>query len=186
MLSGVSHSQNLSRLIFDMATVNCETQDQYNHLIKKRYIFHSLLVIWIIFIGVYIYFLASHEYEWAAFGEMFLFFFLGIQLLVINFILLRLMNRIFGAHMLEKNFKHENRFLISTLILFSVSYLVGMGRNLVIFWMIENEEEGNSNRIHDLWCSSNFEISLFNIGCYTVTELIPYVIIFILNFGNYR
>ena len=96
------------------------------------------------------------------------------------------MNKLFGATMLENNFKHEKRFLISTLILFSLSYLVSVVRNLAIFYFLENEEENTDSRLHEIWCSSNFNISLFNIGCYIVTELIPYLIIFILNFNNFR
>ena len=76
--AGVSHSQNLSRLIFDLASVNCETQDQYNHLVKKRYIFHTILVIWIILTGVYITLILIDAYKWASLGEVVLFSCLGI------------------------------------------------------------------------------------------------------------
>ena len=70
---------------------------------------------------------------------------LGIQLLVVNIILLNLMKNLFGSHLLEKNFKHEMRFLISTLILFSISYLVSVLRNIFIILLLENELDDAQN-----------------------------------------
>ena len=49
---------------------------------------------------------------------------LGIQLLIINIKLLRVMKRIFGEHIMEKNFKHELRFLISRELIEGVALLV--------------------------------------------------------------
>ena len=111
---------------------------------------------------------------------------LGIQLLVINMLLLKVMKRIFGEHVMEKKFKHELRFLISTLVLFSISYLVSVFRNLLIFWMLENEVDDSDEMLHTLWCSTNFDISAFNIVCYIIAEYIPYITIFVLNFNNFR
>ena len=57
VLAGVSHSQNLSRLLFDLSSVECETREQYEKLYKKRFIFHVLLAIWLIMTGIYFYFI---------------------------------------------------------------------------------------------------------------------------------
>ena len=186
VLAGVSHSQNLSRLLFDLSSVECETREQYEKLYKKRYIFHGLLVAWLILTSVYFYFILAQWYEMSTIGETILFSLLGIQLLIINIKLLRIMKRIFGEHIMEKNFKHELKFLISTLILFSISYLVSVLRNLFIFWMLENEVDDEEEKIHKIWCSTNFDISVFNIICYIITELIPYIVIFVLNFNNFK
>ena len=133
----------------------------------------------------YFYLILDENYEDASIAETVMFSLLGIQLLAINLMLLKLMKRIFGEHVMEKNFKHELRFLISTLILFSISYLVSVFRNLLIFWMLENEVDDSDELLHTIWCSTNFDISAFNIVCYIITEFIPYIVIFVLNFNNF-
>ena len=89
--------------------------------------------------------IVANAYRYASIGETTLFGLLGIQLLAINIILLNLMKNLFGSHLLEKNFKHEMRFLISTLILFSISYLVSVLRNIFIFYLLENELDNDQD-----------------------------------------
>ena len=105
---------------------------------------------WTLLIGGYLYLILEHDYLWAYIGETILFSLLCIQLIVINLILLRLMKKLFSAHMLEKNFKHEMRFLIVTLILFSISYLATVLKNLAIFWLIENYHDAEGERSQKL------------------------------------
>ena len=51
--SGLSHSQNLIQLIFDLAVVKCETHAQYRKLKCKKLTFlYSLVVIWIVLIAL--------------------------------------------------------------------------------------------------------------------------------------
>ena len=152
---------------------------------KKRYIFHTLLAVWLLITLGYFYFILEQNFADAAIAETVMFSLLGIQLLVINICLLKLMKRIFGEHVMEKKFKHELRFLISTLIVFSISYLVSVFRNLMIFWMLENEVDDSDEMLHTIWCSTNFDISVFNIVCYIITEFIPYIVIFVLNYNNF-
>ena len=93
------------------------------------------------------------------------------------------MNKLFGKKMAAEKFKKEKRFLLSTLIFFSVSYLTGAVRNMIIILMIRSDE--GHDALLDIFCPSNFVLSLYNIGCYLITELIPYTIIFILNYQNF-
>ena len=144
-----------------------------------------MLVVWLLMTGGYFIFIVDENFADAAVAETVLFSLLGIQLLVINICLLRLMKRIFGEHVMEKKFKHELRFLISTLVLFSISYLISVFRNLLIFWMLENEVDDSDEMLHTIWCSSNFDISVFNIICYIISEFIPYIVIFVLNYKNF-
>lgn len=144
---------------------------------------------WTLSIGGYLYLIIEHDYIWAYMCETILFSLLSIQLIVINLILLRLMKKLFSAHMLEKNFKHEMRFLIWTLVLFSISYLATVLKNIAILWLLENyhDDEGERHQwLSKVFCTSNFNIVMFNIGTYIVTELIPYIVIFLLNYHNYR
>ena len=86
--SGVSHSQNLTRLIFDLAIVKVETKEEYDHILKRRIYFHFLLGFWVVIMIFYIVTLITESHEILAYDEMILFGLLGIQLLVVNFILM--------------------------------------------------------------------------------------------------
>lgn len=143
-------------------------------------------MVWLLLTAGYFYLILQEKFDDAAVAESVLFGLLGIQLLVINICLLRLMKRIFGEHVMEKKFKHELRFLISTLVLFSISYLMSVLRNLLIFWMLENEVDDSDEMLHTIWCSTNFDISVFNICCYIISEYIPYIVIFVLNYKNFN
>lgn len=186
VLAGVSHSQNLSRLVFDLSAVKCDTQEKYDKLVRKRYIFHGLLAFWLLVTVIYLGLILEDWYRWASLGETILFSLLGIQLLIIDYVLQKQMNALFSQQTIENSFKHEKRFLISTLVLFSISYLVSVLRNLTIFWMLENEKFGNDNKLHRIYCSSNFDISSFNVSCYVICELVPYLVVFYLNHCNFR
>ena len=52
-----------------------------------------------------------------------IFFTLAVQLLFLNFKLLKTMRKMFGQEYAENNFKHERRFLMLTMVSFSMSYL---------------------------------------------------------------
>ena len=62
VLTGVSHSQNLCRLIFDLAAVRCESIQQHDKLAKKRIIVHLLLALWILLTAYYIYELVREKW----------------------------------------------------------------------------------------------------------------------------
>jgi len=96
VMAGVSHSQNLSRLIVDLALARSETQESYDKLVRRRYIFHGLLVFWLIVSVIYLVIIGLDHYKWGSLDETILFGLLGVQLLIINFILLRLMKRQFS------------------------------------------------------------------------------------------
>ena len=86
--------------------------------------------------------------------------------------------------MADQNFKKEKRFLFVTLISFSVSYMIEVARNTVLFIALD-EHNGHFDAVNLIFCNSNFAMSINNICTWAVTELIPYVIIFSLNFGNF-
>ena len=85
-------------------------------------------------------------------------------------------------------FKSEKRFLMSTLFFFSLSYLTTLVRNVIVITILRHKERADieSHRLVEFFCVSNIRLSLFNIGTFTLTELIPYWIIFFLNFRNFR
>jgi hypothetical protein len=87
--------------------------DKFNNL-KILLLCWGLASIW------YIYTLIRGQNTWTVLSEMILFSFLGLQLLLINFCLLRLMNQLFGKDALRK----EKNFLIFTVIFFSLSYFL--------------------------------------------------------------
>ena len=94
------------------------------------------------------------------------------------------MNEIFGEEKVRKNFQHEKRFLLCTLIIFSISYLVCVLRNL-IEWMVL-QPQISATQIDDYICQSNSSLTLFYAISYFVTDLLPYVCIFYLNWKNFR
>lgn len=73
--------------------------------------------------------------------QLVLFLLLGIQLLIINRVLHNQMKAIFGKKMVDEKFKHEKRYLFITLVSFSISYLIDVLRNMVIFFMLEIQRE---------------------------------------------
>ena len=145
--------------------------DKFNNL-KILLLCWGLASIW------YIYTLIRGQNTWTVLSEMILFSFLGLQLLLINFCLLRLMNQLFGKDALRK----EKNFLIFTVIFFSLSYFLQVSENITTYIMIKNS---NSSRF-DLFCRSNFFVSLINILVFVTTEWLPYMIIFVLNYRNFR
>ena len=89
--SGLSHSENLIQLIFDLAVVKCETHAQYRKLkCKKLSFLYSLLVLWTILIALSTFFAFVSE-PLGAVSQLVLFALLGIQLLIINQTLARQM-----------------------------------------------------------------------------------------------
>ena len=86
--------------------------------------------------------------------------------------------------MAEISFQHEKRFLFATLVAFSISYMIEVTKNSVMFWALDKND--NHDDAKDNWiCKSNFNMSLYNIVSWTFTELIPYIVIFSLNYGNF-
>ena len=94
------------------------------------------------------------------------------------------MKSIFGEKMADLNFKKEKQFLMVTLISFSGSYMVEVIRNTLNFLILDENDNG-FEAVNTLLCKSNFTMSMYNIITWTITELIPYIIIFSLNFGNF-
>ena len=51
--AGVSHSQNLSRLIIDLAAVKCQSVNAFKHLMGKKIYFKLALAAWVLIIALY-------------------------------------------------------------------------------------------------------------------------------------
>ena len=102
------------------------------------------------------------------------------------------MHKCFGMRMRDGTFKKEKRYLFITLIAFSTSYLVDVIRNAVIYTLLRRETmyassgDYDHTKVYSFFCKNNFNMSLFNIGTYVVTELMPYLILFSLNLSNFR
>ena len=88
----------------------------------------------------------------------------------------------------KDRFRSEKRFLIATLIFFSLSYLTSLVRNGIIYTILRtsNNDKDNDNRLYNFFCVDTLRLTIFNIGTFTLTELIPYLIIFCLNYHNFR
>ena len=182
--AGVCHSQNLSKLILDLASVNFNTLEEYNKFHGKDIYFFILLVFWVLVIIWYV--IAILFFDDTAFqiSDVIGFSLLFVQLLILNWWLLNLMNQIFGKT--DSKFKSEKRFLISTLIFFSFSYLILVVRNVTAYVAFESTKGGDLGR-HGTWvCIDDFYLSLFNIFFYIFSEWLPYMIIFVLNYRNFR
>ena len=64
-----------------------------------------------------------------------------------------------------------------------MSYFVMGVRNFFVFSLVTGDDSSD----FVVWlCDKNFRMALFNLICDVLTELIPYCIIFILNFNNFR
>lgn len=87
------------------------------------------LVVWItVLVGASIYFFLAKDYEYIMIGYATLFTLQTIFLMTINWILNSVLSKLFqGA-----SFSNERRFLICTLIIFTISYFVVLLRTISI------------------------------------------------------
>ena len=123
-----------------------------------------------------------YQNEYAALLDFISFSLLGIQLLILNVLLLRQMNSLFG----KNRFMKEKSFLICTLVFFSISYLMSVGKNVLLYMAYKNTLDTATQRINQWFCHSNFRLSVFNVTLFMITEWLPYIIIFALNLRNFR
>ena len=65
-----------------------------------------------------------------------------------------------------------------------MSYFVMGIRNVIVFDLVTGSDDDDD--FVEWLCQKNFRMALFNLICDVLTELIPYCIIFILNFNNFR
>ena len=131
----------------------------------------------------YIVALAKANLAEASLVDFICFFLLGIQLLIVNVILLTLMKGI--LRMTNVTLQKERNFLICTLTLFSISYILSTARNIILYSLYRNEKQVDMPDWSDWFCDGNFNLAIFNTSFYIVTEWIPYAIIFSLNYKNY-
>ena len=99
------------------------------------------------------------------------------------------MNQCFGERMKDGTFKKEKRYLFTTLISFSISYLVDVSRNGAIFAILLNTNNTDTTKklkAQIFFCENNLNMSAFNAITFIIVELTPYMIIFCLNHSNFR
>ena len=178
ILAGAIHSHNLSSLIFDLASVNCKTKEEKNKLKGRRVYFKILLFFWGLASIWEICILVVGENTLTALSEMILFFVLILELFIINCWLLKLLNQLFG----KDTFSKEKNFLIFTSIFFSLSYFVQVSLNVTIFSMLEIKGDSVTQKL----CKSNFFLSITSISVFLITEWLPFMIIYTLNYRNFR
>ena len=61
---------------------------------------------------------------------------LSIQLMIVNYILMKQLNTLFPTKEASRKFRREKCFLISTLVLFTISYIIVVLRNIFFFNLI--------------------------------------------------
>ena len=111
-----------------------------------------------------------------------IYFVLAVQLLFLNFILIHTMRKMFGEDYAEKNFKNERRFLMVTMIFFSLSYLFISAKSIagyIIFYQIDE------NWSLDHICGHNFQVVVFNSLSVFFVDILPLTAIFCLHFSNF-
>ena len=100
------------------------------------------------------------------------------------------MKQCFGDRMKDGTFRREKRYLFITLISFSISYLIDVTRNATIYAMMRlnsfSDTDQDQTKVQTFFCESNFMMSIFNVSTFLIVELTPYLIIFSLNFANFR
>lgn len=153
---------------------------------RRAWFMWIMITAWGLLITTYIVLVFVYRREMStevACFEFVLYSLLALQLLVINCILLRQLKTLFESNEAEK-FKKERHFLLTTLIFFSLGYLMMDLRNVLIFKLlsIRTPETG----IEKYLCDSNLRMSAFNILIACLSDLLPYMIIFSLNFNNFR
>ena len=70
--------------------------------------------------------------------------------------------------------------------MFSLSYAITTVRSILIYFMYTYSDPNFSSAIFNELCSSQEALTLLNFVSFTISELIPYVTIFILNWRNFR
>ena len=106
-----------------------------------------------------------------------------MQLLVLNFMLIRRIRKMFGQDYAENNFKNERRFLMVTMFFFSVGYLLISVRSLVGYILFSDI---NENWSLEHICGHNYEVVLFNILSIFFVYILPFTAIFSLHFVNFK
>ena len=79
-------------------------------------------------------------------------------------------------------FSRERRFLKFTLITFTLSYCVAVGRSFAIYTMIHL----STFQIKVWMCKNNFTVNLINFLSFICIDIIPYFTIFFLHWKNFR
>ena len=118
---------------------------------KNKRNFNILLGFWILALIVYTVLLIINNHKAIVIDEIVLFCLLGIQLMVINCILMKQLKTLFDGQM-QDHIKSEKRFLISTLTFFSLSYFIGIIKNILIFNVIETYNTVD-NRLQSYFCA---------------------------------
>ena len=150
---------------------------------KKRIYFKLLLGIWAVLICGYMVINYFEKKRILALYDVVLYILLSIQLMTINFILVHKVNKIFKDQDKAK-FAKEKFFLTVTLLVFSFSYALSTTRSIILYMIFTNGSE--APRLFYTFCKSLDALTALNFACFTITELIPYCTIFILNWRNFR
>lgn len=69
---------------------------------------------------------------------------LSIQLMIVNYILMKQLNTLFPTKEASRKFRREKCFLISTLVVFTISYIVVVLRNIFFFKLITGGDDNNT------------------------------------------
>ena len=89
----------------------------------------------------------------------------------------------FGESYAEANFKNERRFLMTTVVAFSVSYFFISAKSLIGYlFFLKNSQFDRTQYI----CSNNQHVDLFNIVCFLVIDFFPFMAIYCLHLANFK
>lgn len=129
LLTGTSHTKILMTLVIDLKTLKCINDWEYRETETLKKKMRTALIVWItVLVGASVYFFFERRYEYIMIGYATLFTLQTIFLMTINWILNSVLSKLFkGA-----SFSNERRFLICTLIIFTISYFVVLLRTVSI------------------------------------------------------
>lgn len=157
-----------------------ETSDEQVKVEKKSIYFRWLVVFWTLMLVWLIVAVEGSYYEMAYLVDFSSFLLLGVQLLILNVLLLRLIKQV--VERTNNELEREKNFLICTLIVFSISYLLSSIKGVLLYYLVAREKDEWTN----WFCNSTTHLSIFNLIFYLIVEWMPFMIVFILNFKNFN
>ena len=179
LMVGLCHAFILSTLIMDLKMLKCETEKDYNKVVRLMRIYRVGLLAWVIILVVnVVLFIVKQKYSFTMLAEAILFTVQAVGLLGINAQLNRVLSGLFNS----EQFRSERRFLKCTLVLFTLSYFVVVVRSFLFYYMIVNPEINAKEWV----CKNNDKVNLFNVASWLVIDVLPLGTIFCLHWRNFR
>ena len=180
---GIIHSYNLMKLISDLRTINAKCESDYESMRVGFCIRRVLMAFWfLISVGMIALLLMERQTRLLLINAI-IFLLLAIQLLVLNIRLVRTMRLMFGESYAEANFKNERRFLMTTVVAFSVSYFFISAKSIIGYFFLSIHSQYNRAQYI---CRNNMHVDIFNVCCFLVIDFFPFIAIYCLHLANFK